>query len=443
MFDFMPPPPLPYTALEFPVITPPLPCAVTKDHRLTWPQFDFVTSPAKFPAMVAGYGSGKTEGGIARAIDLKLKYPKQNVGYYLPTYDLVQKIAYPRFQQFLTEKGLFFTLNETKKELLIVGAGLIIFRTMDTPETIVGYEHADAIVDELDTLKTDKAADVWRKIIARNRQKKPDGKPNTIGVVTTPEGFKFVYQKWKQTPMTGSQIIKASTSSNSANLPSDYVQTLKDTYPDSMLAAYLEGEFVNLTQGSVYAEFDRCLNACNTTINPNETLHIGFDFNVGQMAAVVHVLRNGEPHAVDELVGYLDTPALITAINRRYEGHRIFAYPDASGKNRKSNNAAESDIVLLKQAKFLILAKSVNPFVRDRIAAFNKLIHKGGVRLYKINVDRCPHLVEGLEKQAYDKNGEPDKTSGIDHVIDAAGYFVSYRYPILYGAVRQTKLKGI
>jgi len=445
--DFTPPPPPPASALGwFPPAEPSPPeiPLTVRPHSLTWPQYDFVTSPARFPAMVAGFGSGKTEAGIVRAVALKIKYPKNDIGYYLPTYDLVQKIAYPRFQAFLAEKNFITVLNETKKELMIVGAGKIIFRTMDSPETIVGYEHADAVVDELDTLKTEHAADVWRKIVARNRQKKHDGSTNTIGVATTPEGFRFVYDKWKRNPMKGSQLIKASTASNAANLPADYISTLKDTYPDSMLAAYLEGEFVNLTQGSVYPDFDRRLNAAplGVGIKPGETLHIGFDFNVGQMAAVVHIMHDGGPVAVDEFVGYLDTPALLKANRNPYPDNRVMAYPDASGKNRKSTNAATSDIVLLKQARFLVLAKSTNPFVRDRVAAFNKLIHKNGQRVYKINIDACPHLVEGLEQQAYDKNGEPDKKSGVDHVIDAAGYFVSYKFPIMHGKARQTNLKG-
>ena len=139
------------------------------------------------------------------------------------------------------------------------------------------------------------------------------------------------------------------------------------------------------------------------------------------MAAVVHILREGMAIAVDEFVNYLDTPALIAAIERRYgdKGHGSLPIP-AREQNRKSNNAAQSDIVLLRQTKFLVLAKSTNPFVKDRVAAFNKQIHKAGKRMYKINIGACPHLVEGLEKQAYDKNGEPDKTSRVDHVIDAA-----------------------
>lgn len=424
----------------------------TIDHELSWPQYHFVTSPAKFPAMVAGYGAGKTEAAVFRALRLKMEYPNQNVGYYLPTYDLIKQIVFPRMEELLASHGMAYLLNETDKTLQIYGMnGLIIFRTMDAPERIIGYEHADAICDELDTLKTDKAAEVWRKVVARNRQKKPDGKPNTIGVATTPEGFKFVYQKWRQKPLIGSQVIKASTMSNAKNLPPDYIDTLRDNYPAQMLQAYLEGEFVNLTQGSVHPEFDRRLNACTTKIEPGETLHVGVDFNVGHMAGAVHVLRNGEPHAVAEHVDLLDTPTMIATLKRAYQSpelkaigksHRIICYPDASGKSRKSVNASESDISLLKQAGFLVLAKSTNPFVRDRVAAMNKQIHNQNKRLYKVNIDACPYLTEGLEKQAYDKNGEPDKTSGIDHIIDAAGYFIAYRFPILHGKAIQTKLKG-
>lgn len=460
--------PLPPSVIMAPVVEMPLPMSYEqfrKDHplskvdvkssealeiELSWPQYQFVTSRAKFPAMVAGYGAGKTEAAVMRALKLKMDYPDLNIGYYLPTYDLIKQIVFPRMEQLLAAHGLAYLLNETDKTLVIYGmVGKIIFRTMDSPERIIGYEHADAICDELDTLKTDKAAEVWRKVVARNRQKKPDGKQNTIGVATTPEGFKFVYQKWRQKPLIGSQVIKASTMSNAKNLPEGYIDTLRDNYPAQMLEAYLEGEFVNLTQGSVYAEFDRVLNKSplGVGIIPGETLHIGVDFNVGHMAAAVHVLRDGVPHAVAEHVDLLDTPTLIAALKRAYQSGekpcRIICYPDASGKSRKSVNAAVSDIALLKQAGFLVLAKSTNPFVKDRVAAFNKQIHNQNKRMYKVNVDACPYLTEGLEKQAYDKHGEPDKTSGIDHIIDAAGYFIAYRFPIVHGKARQTNLKGV
>lgn len=454
----LPPPPKPafMPPLPQPAVMPKRKYPRNPDNptvKPSWPQYHFIISPAKFPAMIAGFGAGKTKAGEMRAMRLKMQYPKQNVGYYLPTYSLIKQIAYPRFEEFLIERKYKYFLNKTDHELTIVGAGKIIFRSMEEPESIIGYEHADAIVDELDVLKMEKAADIWRRIVARNRQKKPDGSVNTIGVTTTPEGYKFVYDKWQRQPLKGSQIIKASTYSNARNLPDDYIQTLRDNYPAAMLQAYLMGDFVNLTQGRVYPEFCRIKNGCFDTIKEGENLHIGVDFNVGKMAAIVHVFREpGEPRAVEEHVNLLDTPSLIAMLKARYQSeelkarhkaHKIIIYPDATGRNRKSNNAAASDLALLKQAGFLVLVKTTNPFVRDRIASFNKLIHKDGKRVYKVNVNACPHLVETLEKQAYDKNGEPDKTSGLDHVGDGAGYFVSYKYPILFGKARKTNLSGV
>jgi hypothetical protein len=93
---------------------------------------------------------------------------------------------------------------------------------------------------------------------------------------------------------------------------------------------------------------------------------------------VVNVLRDGDPHAVDELTGILDTPAMIAAIKSRYEGHAIFVYPDASGNSRKSNNASESDIALLRAARFTVLVNPSNPAVKDRVLAMNQMIHDRG-----------------------------------------------------------------
>lgn len=402
---------------------------------LTKPQMEFVSAKDQFPAMVAGFGAGKTQAAIHRCTSLKLKYPKNNVAYYLPTYDLVRTIAVPRFSEILTDMCIPFKYlkSDNMMELGKQGAwGRVIFRTMDNPDKIVGYEVADSLVDELDTLPRDKAADVWRKIIARNRQKKHDGSLNTTGVATTPEGFRFVYDQWVKKVRAGYRVIHASTWSNKKNLPDGYIAGLEESYPAHLLEAYLKGLFVNLTSGSVYHEFSREKNKTDGIYEPLETLHIGMDFNVGKMAAVAHVLRrDDEIWAVDEIVDVLDTPAMVRSIKEKYPKNPIIVYPDASGGNRKTNNASESDISILRDAGFQVLAPRANGRVRDRILAFNAMINLNGKRRYKVNLWKCPHLVESLEKQAYDKNGEPDKATGLDHIVDAPGYFIVYKFPVV------------
>jgi len=413
--------------------------------QLTRPQYDFVAAPEQFPAMVAGFGAGKSHAAIWRTLRLKREYPTCSVAYYLPTYDLVARMALPRFDEVLTSICARFKINKNDSVIEIENCGSIILRTMDNPARIVAYEVADSILDELDTLPTEKAREVWNKAIARNRQKKPDGSINTVGVATTPEGFRFVYERWKKNPAPGYRLIRASTMSNAKNLPEGYIDSLRSSYPSNLLAAYLDGEFVNLTAGSVYAEFDRELNKVplGDGIRLSEPLHIGLDFNVGKMAGAVAVLRDGNPHFMDELTGILDTPAMIATIKSRYPGHAIFVYPDASGGSRRSNNASESDIALLRAAGFTVLAPNANPPVKDRVMAVNQMIHSEGVRKLRVNVDACPGLVEGLEKQAYDKNGEPDKTAGLDHITDACGYFVHYKWPVRSRTIQPVRVGGI
>lgn len=396
-------------------------------------QKGFVYTQEPYPLFVGGFGSGKTAAAIARIMRLKRMCPGQDVAYYLPTYGLIEDIAFKRFPALFEKNGLSYKLNK-KAARFNTGIGDIIFRTMDNPDRIVGYEVAHSVCDELDTLPIDKARNTWNKVIARNRQKAytVSGRPvrNSVCVATTPEGFRFAYERWVKNKAPGYEIFRAKTVDNIANLPDGYIENLQNTYSSSLLAAYLDGEFVNLTFGSVYGEFDRNLNDSREIIQAGDPLHIGMDFNVTRMAAVVFVLRNGDPHAVEEVIDAFDTPSMINIIKSRYQGHSIIIYPDASGQSRKSNNASVSDLSLLQSAGFIVRNNPVNPAVKDRVLSMNAMINANGVRRLKVNVDGCPVFLEGLEKQAYDKNGEPDKTTGLDHVCDAGGYFVAYKYPV-------------
>jgi len=395
----------------------------------TVPQDRYIRTTAKFPAFVAGFGAGKTEAAVLRSIFGLLRNPGVNRGFYEPTYDLIRMIAWPRFEAILTELGLPYRLVKSPNNSIIVeGYGSIFFRSMDNAHRIIGYEHADADIDELDTLKKDDAAYVWRQILSRNRQRKPTEEPNTIGVTTTPEGFKFVYDTWKQDPKPGYEIIQAPTSSN-PHLPTDYIDSLRAIYPSNLLDAYLEGRFVNLQSGSVYSAYDRTKHASEETIREGEPLYIGCDFNVTQQAATVYVQRDGGHtwHAVYELTNMYDTPEMIDLIKQKFGDHQIYMYPDASGSARKTVNASVSDIALMEQAGFTIRAKKSNPLVRDRVMAMNGALEAGRVR---INAKSCPNVAKCLEQQVY-RNGEPDKTSGVDHQNDATTYPIAFEMPIV------------
>ena len=403
----------------------------------TEPQGAFLGMHCKFPAFVAGFGTGKSEVMCNSALLDSMEGGSDSIiAMYEPTYDLVRLILAPRMEEKLTDWGIRYKYNKSDNIIYTSSGqfGDFVLRTLDNPARIVGYESFRAKIDELDTLNMEHAEHAWNKVIARNRQLPRTYKPitpkpaNTVSVFTTPEGFRFVHDRWVVKKNPGYEMIQASTLSNPF-LPEDYVQSLRDTYPGQLIDAYINGEFVNLTAGTVYYAYDRRKNSSRETIKPGETLYIGQDFNVGHMASTVYVHRGKVWHAVAELVDMFDTPDVVRAITERWKskGHYIVMYPDASGKNRKSNNASTSDIAQLQQAGFEVRAKSTNPPVKDRVSAMNKALESGMVM---INEQACPVTARCLEQQAYDKNGEPDKSGGVDHQNDGTTYPIAYEMPI-------------
>jgi hypothetical protein len=102
-------------------------------------------------------------------------------------------------------------------------------------------------------------------------------------------------------------------------IPAGWIHTIvADIYPDNLLAAYLEGQFVNLQSGTVYSAYDRIACRSSETVNDGELLNIGMDFNVTNMSAVVYVSRGTVWHAVDEFKGIYDTPNMIRIIKEKY-----------------------------------------------------------------------------------------------------------------------------
>ena len=406
----------------------------------TEPQERFYMSQAKHPAFVAGVGAGKSEAMVNSAIGDASHSATALIGMYAPTYDLVRLITAPRLCSKLADLAIPHKWNKTENIVYTSYPrfGDFVLRTMDNPERIVGYETYRSHVDELDTLKPELARNAWNKIIARNRQK-PEGikRPfNRVSAYTTPEGFRFVYDRWVRNSAEGYEIIQAPTYSNPF-LPDGYIDNLRASWPPELIDSYIEGRFVNLTSGTVYSHYSRTGNRSTEEIKPSEPLHIGQDFNVGNMASVVIVKRGDDWHVVDELEGIQDTPALVDTLIERYEGHHITVYPDASGGSRKTVNASTSDIQILRNAKFSIRAPNKNPPVKDRILAVNTAFSKQ--RLW-VNDAKCKRFAEGLEQQPYDKNGEPDKTGGFDHHNDAGGYFVHQRMPVVHRSMISTSL---
>lgn len=412
-------------------------------------QYDFVgDSTTRYLGMVCGFGAGKTKGFCYKTIHLA----SLNVGHtgaiLEPINTMLHDVLIPEFEDCLIECGIPYKYRASPLPQFDLhfahGTTTILVRSGENYRRLAGLNLAFFGVDECDTIKKDVAVPMWRMLQSRLRR----GNVYQGYATSTPEGFGFMYEFFfKNKHAADRRLIQGETYDNPF-LPPEFIKSLEENYPPELIRAYLKGEFVNLTAGQIYHKFDRRLNHADTTLDtilekydnkydiyghrmPLPTLHIGMDFNINKMAAIVHIIDDIGPVAIDEIINARDTEEMVNIIKERYPQFTIAVYPDSSGKNRShASVAAPTDHHILRAAGFSVHVGSTNPPVKDRINSMNMAFcDAAGVRKYRVNTHKCKRYTETIEQQTYNENGQPDKSNDNDHPNDAAGYFINTKFP--------------
>lgn len=425
--------------------------------------------------LAAGYGGGKTFVASFKHVYLMTLNPGADSIFAEPTNALLTQLAFPALEHALTTMGIPFKLVKSPIPIytcMVNGVKTrLVCCSMENYERLIGLNCSHVTLDEFDTTKQEIAYQAFIKLLGRLRA----GNVRQLNIVSTPEGFRAMYQIFvadlRKKPELASQrrIIHARSIDN-PHLPDDFIETMFAGYDEKLVDAYINGLFVNMKSGVVYHQYNTEYNGSTETIQPGETLYIGQDFNVEKMASVVYVERwhdfdvmgsiycestghydygvTGREslrcfHAVDEIARGFDTASTIRTLQERYQQgqpgddswHDIRIYPDASGRNRKSVNASETDISMLEDAGFTVCAPLANPPVKDRINSVNAMFkNAAGQRRLFVNEDRCPEFADCLRRQAWNpKTGEPEKGGENDpsHMNDAGGYPIAYEFPII------------
>ncbi len=392
----------------------------------------------------AGYGAGKTRALAAKAVTLAAA----NQGFIgcvmEPTGPLIRDIWQNDFEDFLEHYEIPYTFRASPLPEYMLhlpgGDTKILCRSFENWSRIIGLNLAWVLADEIDTVTPAIANKAFPKILGRLRS----GNVRQFGAASTPEGFRWMWTTFgseEAQTREDRKLIKMRSVDN-PHLPPDFIERLEANYDPTLLKAYLDGEFVNLTTGTVYDRFDRSKHVISTLPDTDrEPLRVGVDFNVGNMSAVIGVKLNNTLFVIDEISGAHDTDSLAQQIKARYPDRRIYIYPDASGGNR-STNASQTDIQILESYGMANQSPRANPPVRDRVSAVQALLEngKGQVRL-QISAS-CKRMIECLELQCYTEKGDPDKDSGHDHMNDALGYLVWREFnPLHMGAGRSTGIR--
>ena len=389
---------------------------------LTKPQAEVIGSKARFRVLVSGRRFGKTFLAINELARFA-RFPNKKVWYVAPTYRQAKGICWSDLVERLKYHNWISEVNNSDLTVILRNNSKISLRGADNEQSLRGVG--------LDFLCMDEFADIspsaWFEVL-RPTLSDTQGHALFCG---TPRGFgNWAYdmyvkgtndkewESFKYTTLEGEQV------------PDEEISQAKDDLDERTFQQEYMASFVNYA-GMIYYNFDRKKNIIDSFNRNYETLHIGLDFNVDPMCAVVSVIENDRIFVIDEIqIWSSNTNEMVEEIKRRYE-KRVIVYPDPSARQRKTSAGGMTDLAILKNAGLEVCCRNSAPFVRDRINSVNaKLKNAKGIHSLFI-VNSCKNVIKSIERQIYKEGTHvPDKDSGYDHFNDALGYMIEYNFPL-------------
>ena len=403
-------------------------------------QLEFVNDKTtRHLGLVAGFGAGKSFALANKALQLCYDNPGYTGILMEPSFGMLRDIIIPLVEQVWEPLGVQFTYRKSPEpELNVIcpngEVSTVLLRSFENVARIRGINAAWALVDELDTVKPALAEYAFNLLIGRIRT----GPLPQIAVASTPEGFGFMYNFFVERDDESKRLIRAKTTDN-PYLPDSYIDGLRGQYPPNLLAAYLNGEFVNLARTVIFSEYDRMRH--NTTVlkpEPDEAVYVGCDFNIGQSMQVHAVLRQERGMTVMHVYKTTMTKTtyeLADLLQRMYPNQaiqrKLYVAPDAAG-GAAHTSSTQTDHQILQAKGYKLICGRSNPGVFDSFAHVNSLLHQDRVR---VNFSAAPDLANAMERWALDEKSQPVKGGSNDpsHLGDAFRYVV---YWALNGAHR-------
>ena len=390
---------------------------------LTKPQTEVIKEKSRFRVLITGRRFGKTFIAINELAKFASK-SNQKVWYVAPTYRQAKQIVWTELKQKLIEHKWVKNINHSDLTFLLKNNSTITLRGSDNENALRGVGINFLVIDEF----ADVSKEAWYEVL-RPTLSDTGGHALFCG---SPRGFgNWSYELFKQgetnkdwssfkfTTLEGGQVSKKEIEQAKQDLD---IRTFQQEY---------EATFVNYS-GMIYYNFNRQKNIIEKYDRNHAFLHIGLDFNVDPMTAVVCYIERDIIIVVDEIQIYSsNTQEMCEEIKIRYKNKNIIVYPDPSARQRKTSAGGFTDISILKNAGFDVRCRNTAPLVRDRINSVNSKLKNVNGKNNLFILKSCKNVIKSIERQIYKEGTHiPDKDSGYDHMNDALGYLVEFNFPL-------------
>ena len=276
--------------------------------------------------------------------------------------------------------------------------------------------------------------------------------------ISTPSGFNWfydLYNRCKDKHYRDSWECFQFTTLEGGNVTKEELEEARRTMSAKMFNQEYMASFETLSN-RIYYNYNRDENSvleedCEDWFGKSGDIHVGIDFNVNPMTAAIFAEckdHNGRKISIcfNEIVEpNSDTQHLCETLKRKYRNCDIYAYPDPTCRKRQTNGVAgRTDKDIIENNGIHVRVPHAPYATKDKFNTVNTALEnaKGEHSIFIVRED-CPQLTKAWEGYTYNKNGEPDKTSGLDHISDAAAYYINYQFPAKSKRIRRPQLLGV
>jgi len=390
---------------------------------LTSPQKKVIKDDSRFRVLITGRRFGKTYLAINELAKFASQ-PNKKVWYVAPSYRQAKAICWGVLKEKMIQHKWVKSINHSDLTITLKNNSQITLRGSDNENSLRGVGLHGLVMDEF----ADISKETWFEVL---RPTLSDTKGHAL-FCGSPRGFgNWSYELYKMGETNKDWKSFQYTTLEGEQVSQDEIEQAKQDLDLRTFQQEYEATFVNYS-GMIYYNFSRDKNIVEKYNKKIGILHIGLDFNVDPMSAVICVIENDRIFMIDEIQIYSsNTNEICDEIRTRFKNVQIVVYPDPSARQRKTSAGGLTDLAILKNNGFDVRCRSTAPLVRDRINAVNSKLKNVNGKNSLFIVKSCKNAIKSIERQIYKEGTHiPDKDSGYDHMNDALGYLVEYNFPL-------------
>jgi len=394
------------------------------------------------------FGSAGAMTGVHEIIALDESVPNKNVYIIAPTYDQVKDIYYPILAYEMGAEDLALNSSRDRGRFVFPNNVELRLISFEAIERMRGKGAYLTIGDEVSSWKKGVGAKAaWEGIIQpcvvtrwskQAAQRYGAVSPGRSINISTPKGYNFFHEMHHYEEVDDQWKSYHYDYRTSPYLDPEEIERIKHTIDPIEFASEYEASFRD-SGNSVFYCFDRDVHVTQELMDfvPKEDVHVCIDFNVGIMASSFFGLRGNQMQIIEEMQGHPDTETLATTIKEKYidNGHKVIAYPDPTGKSRKSSApVGRTDFSILQKAGIKLRMRKASPKIVDSVAAVNRQLKTAGGEVNFYVHPRCTGTIKSLERTSWTDNNPDlatiDKTEGVEHYSDGIRYGTEMLFPI-------------